>query len=189
MKRAIIVHCWGGSPEYCWYPWVKKELEAKGFSVQVPAFPETDAPQQTKWVPFLKERIGKPDDELFLIGHSVGCITILRYLETLQEGERVGGVVLVAGFTDNVGFDELKNYFEAPIDFIKIKTKSKNGFIAIHSDNDPYVDMKFGDVFKKEFGAELIIKHAMGHFSGSVDKEESCTALPDVVEAVEKLAK
>ncbi len=100
----------------------------------------------------------------------------------------VGGVVLVAGFTDNLGFEELKNYFETPIDFGKIKMKSKNGFIAIYSDNDPYVDLKFGDIFKKEFGAEVSIKHAMGHFSGPVDKEESCTELPDVIEAVEKLA-
>ena len=29
MKRAIIVHCWDGYPEYCWYPYVKKELESK----------------------------------------------------------------------------------------------------------------------------------------------------------------
>lgn len=188
MKRAIIVHCWDGYPDYCWYPWAKKELETKGFSVQVPAFPETGAPKQTKWVPVLKEQIDKPDDELFLIGHSVGCITILRYLETLKEGERVGGVVLVAGFTDNLGFEELKNYFETPIDFAKIKAKSKNGFIAIHSDNDPYVDLKFGDIFKKALGAEVIIKHAMGHFSGPVDKEESCVELPDVIVSVEKLS-
>lgn len=189
MKRAIIVHCWDGYPEYYWYPSVKEQLEAEGFSVQVPAFPEAALPKQALWVPFLKEQAGDPNDELFLIGHSVGCITILRYLETLKEGERVGGVVLVAGFTDNLGFDELKNYFETLIDFAKIKTKSKNGFIAIHSDNDPYVDLKFGEIFKKELGADVIIKHAMGHFSGPVDKEESCTELPDVVQAVEKLAK
>lgn len=189
MKRAIIVHCWGGYPEYCWYPWAKKELEAKGFSVEVPAFPETDAPKQAQWVPFLQERIGEPDDELFLIGHSVGCITILRYLETLGGNERAGGVVLVAGFTDDLHFEELKNYFETPIDFAKIRARSRNGFVAIHSDNDPYVDLKFADVFKKELGAEVIVKHAMGHFSGPVDKEESCTELPDVVHAIEKLAK
>lgn len=187
MKRAIIVHCWDGNPKYCWYPSVKKQLEAKGFSVQVPAFPEPDAPRQAKWVPFLNERIGAPDDGLFLIGHSVGCVTILRYLETLKEGERVGGVVLVAGFTDNLGFDELKNYFETPIDLAKIRTKSKSGFVAIHSDDDPYVALKFGDVFKRELGAEVVIKHAMGHFSGPVDNEGSCTELPDVVSAVEKL--
>ncbi len=188
MKRAIIVHCWGGYPEYCWYPYVKKELEQAGFSVHVPAFPDTDAPKQAAWVPFLQKEIGTPDDDLFLIGHSVGCITILRYLETLGENERVGGVVSVAGFTGNLGFEELSNYFGTPIDFPHIKSKAKNGFVVIHSDNDPYVPLHFADVFKKELDAEVIVKHDEGHFSGPIGEEDSCTELPDVVSSVEKLS-
>ncbi|MDP3947641.1 MAG: alpha/beta hydrolase [bacterium] len=188
MNRAIIVHCWEGYPEYCWYPYVKKELEEKGFSVKVPTFPETEAPKQDAWVSCLTAQVGHPDTNLFLIGHSAGCITILRYLETLSENERVGGVVLVAGFTDNIGYEELSNFFTTPIDFGRIKGKSKNGFVAIHSDNDPYVDLKFAHIFKKELGAKMVIKHAMGHFSGPIEKEGSCTELPDVVHGIEELS-
>ena len=32
MKRVIIIHCWEGYPKYCWYPYVKKELEEKHLS-------------------------------------------------------------------------------------------------------------------------------------------------------------
>src|SRR5579864_5467326 len=101
MVRVVIVHCWNGYPEYCWYPETKRELEEKGFQVEVPSFPETDSPKLSLWLPKLKEVVGKPDQELFLVGHSAGAITILRYLETLTGGERVGGVILVAGFTDD----------------------------------------------------------------------------------------
>lgn len=188
MKRAIIVHCWEGYPEYCWYPYAKKQLEESGFEVKIPAFPDTESPKQNKWVPYLAEQIGHLDENLFLIGHSVGCITILRYLESLSENERVGGVVFVAGFIDDLGYEELKNYFETPIDFDKIRAKSKNGFIAIHSDNDPHVDIKYGDIFKEKLGAEVIIKHDMGHFSGPIEQEESCVEFPDVVESVIKLS-
>lgn len=188
MKRAVIVHCWEGYPEYCWYPWVKRQLENKGFEVKVPAFPETEAPKQSKWVSYLSEQIGVPDENLYLIGHSVGCITILRYLESLPENQKVGGVVLVAGYTDDIGYKELGNYFETAIDFQKIKTKSKSGFIAIHSDNDPYVNLKYGDIFKKELGAEVIVKHNMKHFSGAIEGEKACTELPDVVKSIEKLS-
>ena len=188
MKRAIIVHCWSGYPAYCWYPSVKKELEAEGFSVRVPEFPETDLPQQKLWVPYLAEQIGKPDDQLFLIGHSVGCIAILRYLETLKDGEQIGGAVFVAGFTDDLGFEELTNFFETPLDFALLRSKVKNGFIAIFSDNDPYVPLKFVDVFNKELGAETVVRSNMGHFSGPIDKEGSCVDLPVVVEAVNELA-
>ncbi|MCX6761973.1 MAG: alpha/beta hydrolase [Candidatus Moranbacteria bacterium] len=185
MKRAIIVHCWGGYPQYCWYPWVKKELEGKGFQVEVPAFPETDLPKMNQWVPKLQEVVGEPDEELFLVGHSLGCATIMRYLENLKEDEKVGGVFFVAGFNENVGFDEIGNFFETPIDLEKIKTKSKNGFVAIHSDDDPYVDLKYADIFREKLNAEIIIKHNAKHFSGAIEGEDSCLELPDVVRSVD----
>lgn len=188
MKRAIIIHCWEGYPNYCWYQWVKKELEKKDFEVLVPAFPETELPKQDKWVPYLAKQVGTPDENLYLIGHSVGCVTIMRYLETLEAGQKIGGAVLVAGYTDDLGFKELENFFQTPLDFEKIKTGSKNGFVAIHSDNDQYVDMKYADILKEKMGADVVVKHAMGHFSGPIEKEESCTELPDVVQAIERLS-
>ena len=187
MKRVVIVHCWDGKPDYCWYPYAKRELEAKGFEVAVPAFPDTEEPNLAKWLPVLTEVAGEPDEELFLIGHSVGCITILRYLETLNEGQKIGGAVLVAGFTDDLGFDELKNFFTTPLDLDSSKPKA-NKFVAIHSDNDPFVPLTHGDTFKDKLDAELIVKHAMKHFSGPVDDEASCLELPDVVESMVKIS-
>lgn len=183
MKRAVIVHCWGGYPNYCWYPQTKKELEAKGFQVDVPEMPDTENPKLSLWLPKLQETAPNPDEDLYLIGHSAGVITIMRYLEELDDSQKIGGVIFVAGFTDNLGFPELKNFFEEPIDFGKIKSKAKH-FVAIASDNDPYVSLKFGDVFKEKLGAKVIIKHDMKHFSGELDNEESCTSLSVVAEEV-----
>lgn len=183
MKRAVIVHCWEGYPDYCWYPWVQKELETKGFKVDVPEMPETNLPKLSRWVAALTEVIGEPDKDLYLIGHSLGCITIMRYLESLAEDEKIGGVVFVAGFTDPVGFQEIANFFETPIDFRKIKSKTES-FIAINSDDDPYVALKYADILKEKLGAEVIVKHEMKHFSGPIENEESCLQLPDVVESI-----
>ncbi len=182
-KRAIIVHCWDGYSEYCWYPYVKKELEKQGFEVKVPAFPETEEPKLDRWLPVLKKEIGVPDENLYLIGHSVGCITILRYLEGLNPSQRIGGVVLVAGFVDDLGFEELKNFFTTDVPLEEVKDKA-DYFVAIHSDNDPYVPLKHGDIFKEKLGAKLIIKHNAKHFSGPVDKEDSCLELPEVVNSI-----
>src|SRR3972149_6730565 len=120
-KRAVIVHCWEGYPEYCWYPQTKKELEAAGFEVFVPAMPETDNSKLSLWFPKLQEVIGNPDENLYLIGHSIGCATILRYLENIDEAEKIGGAVFVAGFTENPGYDEIRTFFDEPFDFEKIK--------------------------------------------------------------------
>ncbi len=183
MKRAIIVHCWSGRREYCWYPYAKRELEARGFDVLVPAMPETDAPKLSLWLPELRRVVGAPDNDTFLIGHSIGCATIMRYLESLSEGETIGGAVLVAGFTDNLGFEELRNFFETPLDFEEMK-KHCPKFVTIHSDNDPYVPLHHSDILKEKLDAKTIIQHNAGHFSGAVDNEAACTELPDVVSSV-----
>ncbi|MFH1866595.1 MAG: hypothetical protein ABIJ81_00730 [Patescibacteria group bacterium] len=53
MKRAIIIHDWEGYPEECWFPWLKKELEANGFKVDVPAMPNSAKPKMSEWMPYL----------------------------------------------------------------------------------------------------------------------------------------
>ena len=184
MKRAIVVHCWGGNPEYAWYPYVKSGLEAKGYKVTVPAMPDTDSPQLDKWLPALRQAIGQPDDELVLIGHSIGTVTIMRYLESLPEGARVGKVILVAAFTDPLGFQEIENFFVKPLNYIAIKSKVKNGIVLIQSDNDPYVAPEQGALLKKELDAKLIIKHGAYHMSGEVDEEDACLELPELLEEI-----
>jgi len=181
MKRAVIVHCWGGEPNYAWYPWVAKHLEAKGFNVSVPEMPDSEEPKLDKWLPHLQDVIGEPDEDLILIGHSLGCVTIMRYLETLTEKQKVGKVIFVAGFTDAIGFKELENFFDRPIKFEKIKTKTAEGFVVIQSDDDPYVAEQYGTRLEEELGAELLIKQEVGHMSGSVVDKDSCTELPEVV--------
>lgn len=189
MKRAIIIHCWEGYPDYCWYPWAKKQLRGKGYQIVVPAFPNTEKPKLNEWLLMLQNLVGQPDEDLYLIGHSLGCITIMRYLESLPEDKKIGGVVFVAGFTENVGYEEIKTFFETPVDLEKIKDSVKNGFVAIHSDDDPYVDLKYADTFKKKLGAEIIIKHNAKHFSGAIEGEESCIELSDVIQSIERLSK
>ncbi|OGM14541.1 hypothetical protein A3A76_06095 [Candidatus Woesebacteria bacterium RIFCSPLOWO2_01_FULL_39_23] len=187
MKRAIIIHCWEGFPNYCWYPQTKKDLEKEGFEVIVPEMPDTAKPQLGPWLANLKEIAGKANNELFLLGHSLGCITIMRYLESLKNGEQVGGVVFVAGFTDDLGYKELSNFFIEPINFKKIEERSRM-FSLINSDNDPYVPPKYVDILKDKLGAKSIVKHNMKHFSGPIDNEESCLSLPEVKEEIMRMS-
>ncbi|MBU0666612.1 MAG: alpha/beta hydrolase [Nanoarchaeota archaeon] len=88
-KRVFMVHGWEGYPENHWFPWLKKELETKGFEVFVPAMPDTDHPKMGAWLEHLTKITRAPDKDCYFIGHSLGCITILRYLETLQENQKV----------------------------------------------------------------------------------------------------
>jgi hypothetical protein len=135
------------------------------------------------WLQHLAKTVRSPDRDCFFIGHSLGCITILRYIEKLKENQEVGGAVLVAGFTDDLGYGELKTFFLQLPDWERIKARCTK-FTAIHSDNDPYVPLKYGDVFKEKLGAEVIVEHGMRHFSG----DDGITELPAVLDAVLKMA-
>src|SRR3989344_3192006 len=95
-KRVFIIHSWGSTPHEPLYKWLKSELEKKGFEVVVPEMPEPEKPEIEAWVSKLGEIIGASDKDTILVGHSIGCQTILRYLEKLQPRALVGGVVLIA---------------------------------------------------------------------------------------------
>lgn len=182
-KRAILIHGWEGYPEEGWRPWLKKELESKGFEVIVPAMPDSANPKMDTWLSHLNKLVGEPDKDTYFVGHSLGCITILRYLESLSKNQVIGGAVLVAGFTSNLGFEELDNFFPSLVDWDKIKPHCSK-FVAIHSDNDPYVSLHYSDFFKDNLGAEIIVEHNMKHFSG----DDGVNELPAALESVLKIS-
>ena len=96
MSRVFIIHRWSGSPDKDWVPWLAEMLREKGYEVITPTMPDTDKPRIEPWVKKLKDTLGKPRHDDVLIGHSIGCQTILRFLERLKEGNRVRKVILVA---------------------------------------------------------------------------------------------
>lgn len=163
-KRVFILHGWQGSPQENWFPWLKSKLEERGIAVSVPRLPDPDVPRLDNWINTVKSAVGKPDKKSYLIGHSLGNITILRYLESLSDGEEIGGAVLVAGFTDDLGIRELGNFFSYPINWERIRLGCKK-FVVINSDNDPYIALKHSSILKEKLNSEVIIEHDMGHFN------------------------
>lgn len=171
MKRVIIVHGWGGSSETDFLPWAKEELEKKGYKVIMPNMPETDHPKIENWVPYLTQVVGEVRGDDIFVGHSMGCQTILRFLESLPEGEKVDKVILVAGFGSYLkGLTEEEQriaqpWIDTPLDLDKVKIHA-NSFIAIFSDNDPFVPLgENRKLFEEKLGAEIFIEQSKGHFN------------------------
>ncbi|MDP2909612.1 MAG: alpha/beta hydrolase [bacterium] len=191
MKRVFIIHGWEGFPEEGWFPWLKRELEARGFEVHVPQMPDSAHPRIQKWIPAISKEVGVPDNQSYLVGHSMGCQAIVRYLESLSDNTKIGGVVFVAGFLKRLtglgeepGFEETeKHWLGTPIDLEKIGSRMNNG-VAVFSDNDPFVPLDNQDDFRDKLHCKIIIEHAKGHFSGPSD---NITELPVVLEELLKM--
>ncbi len=100
----------------------------------------------------------------------MGCQTVLRYLENLPEGVRVGGALLVAGFVRPIANLETAeeeevaaSWTDEPIDLGKVHAHLSK-CIALFSNDDPWVTLDNADIFKEQLGAEIIIESKHRHF-------------------------
>lgn len=181
MKRVFIIHRWSGGPEDDWRPWLKGELEKLGYQVFVPEMPDRDAPVIEKWLKYLSDLVGIADEETYFVGHSIGCQTILRYLENLNKP--VGGAVFVSGWFNLKNLEEAETeeiaepWVKTPIDLEKIKKVLKKSILII-SDNDPYNCFEEN---KKKF-AELDSKIIVLHNAGHITQDDGYSELPEVLE-------
>ncbi|MDO8584100.1 MAG: alpha/beta hydrolase [bacterium] len=186
MKRVYIIHGWASHPNDAWIPWLKRSLEDQGFTVMVPLMPHADVPVIAEWVGALSALVGQADEEVYFIGHSIGCQAIMRYLETLPDGVRIGGCVFVAGWVtltlDDFNAQEIavaKPWLETPINAPRVRSRVKS-ITAIFSDNDKFVPLTDATLFEEQLGAKIIIEPEKGHFAS----EDGIFEVPVVLEAV-----
>lgn len=164
MKKVIILHGYGGDSKQNWFPWLKNRLIDLNVDVVVPDMPETDAPELSAWLAHLQQVAGIVDEDTYLVGHSLGCATILRFLEHLEDGNPVGGAVLVAAFAEPIHFTELDSFTAGAWDDDRIKNACRK-IVVINSDNDPHVPMEMALNIRKRFNAELSVMHNAEHIN------------------------
>ena len=175
MKKVYLVHCWDGTSNDGWYPWIEQEL--KKYNVEVIRFdmPNTANPTIEEWVSTLNEKVDKLNEETYFMGHSIGCQTIIRYLEA-KEVTKIGGILFVAPWLDLLpeavededSYNTAYPWIHTPIDFEKVKEFSNN-INCIFSDNDYFVDLKQEQEFKQKLNAKTIIVNEKGHISQDDD--------------------
>jgi hypothetical protein len=168
MMKIFLFHCWGGNGRSCWSGWLADQLIvlSPGSRVLLPDFPNTSNPELEEWLATTRKPVPRfePKDDWVLVGHSLGCPTILRLLESFDDSERVKAVVLVAGFAKDLGISEIRNFVNRDFDWKKIRKKAKK-FIVINSDNDPFIELSEGERMAKLLGAEFIVEHDAGHIN------------------------
>ncbi len=181
MKRCIIIHGWAGKPEEGWMPWLRTELENRGWQVESPKMPNAKLPQLDEWLAELREVVGTPDAATYFVGHSLGCFTFLKYIEQLPPETKIGGGVMVAGFAGNLKHQipVIVKYYEGGLDYEKIKVHGGK-YVAIASERDDYVHIQSLQEFREHLGAQTITNNEWEHFSG----QEGITELRDALNAL-----
>lgn len=182
-KRVFIIHGFQGQPDTGWKPWIKKELEQRGFEVAIPAMPNPYHPKLSDWIAKINEVVGTPDENTFFVGHSLGCVTIAHYLASLADDIKIGGCVFVAGFSGRLNIPEIHEFYSLPLDVGRIKIHT-NSFVFIHSKDDTDVPIEKAIEFHKQLGGKFVTEDGMGHYSSG----EGITEVPTVLKELLKLA-
>jgi len=186
MKRDVyIIHGYGASPEKHWFPWLKKTMTNKGDKVTVLTMPSPETPKVTDWLSTLKENIKEINENTYFIAHSLGTITVLRYLSEQKNLNKFGGFILVSAFDRIIqGFEELKPFIETDLDYKKINAKSALKVIIAAKD-DYIVPFEYSKEIAEKLNAQFYPIEKAGHF---LDRD-GITELPLIPKIFENFKK
>ena len=180
MASVYIVHGYTASSTQNWFPWLREKLGERGVRTVVLDMPDSSAPRKDKWDSWLDQHIEEYDEETVFAGHSLGCVSLLRFLNRQDEARKVRGIVLVSGFTEPVPTLPMLNPFlEDPINSTKIirMAKCRTAFTA---PNDRIVPSVYTERMAKILAAELRSIENGGHF---LDRE-GFTMFPQVYDEI-----
>lgn len=111
-----------------------------------------------------------------LMGHSVGCQAVLRYLARLPPGSELTAAIYVAGwFTVDRPWDSILPWIHTPLDFAVARQRARQHIVLL-SDNDPFTAdyQATAALFQERLGATVIVAPDRRHFN---DRQE-----PDVLQ-------
>ena len=182
-KNIYIIHGFDASSTRHWFPWLNKFLTDKGAITESIDMPTPAQPDCRTWLSFLSERITRISSNTYFVAHSLGCITTLRYLQTL--GAPIGGVVLVSGFDQPIpGFSFLDAFTATSLDYNLLSRIIPNRAVVSAMD-DPIVPHEFSRSFAERFDAVFYETKTGGHYLDA----DGVTTLPIVADVLSRMMK
>jgi uncharacterized protein len=182
MKKVFIIHGFNSNPNSSWLPWLMGELKRQEIYAGSLIMPNPAAPVCLEWTNEISRHVLlSPEDDIYLVGYSLGSAAILNFLQSSQIEKRVKGTVLVSGRCIKSNNPLTANFYES-FDWEKINSNSEN-FFVIHGDNDDRVPVENAFVLSKNLNIEPLIIENGGHLTGS----EGWLELPACLQALNKM--
>lgn len=169
MSRAVLAHCWTGHPQSGWYPSWQSKMAAHDVRTRIPELPQTDTPNAHEWLAAFTAAVSDPDEKTVLVGHSLGCATVLAYLETLPLDVRLAGVVLVAPFSRPLNIAVIDGFHEQGFDWQRLCARAEPKRVVFGARDAYLVDRLQEECrhFSAVWGADVLLLAQGDHFSPS----------------------
>lgn len=158
-KNILILHGWNASPRDHWFWRAKEKWEKKGWKVEVPEMPGNYFPKLEAWLKIIESF--QPNQSWVLIGHSLGGVAILKYLENADKP--IGKAILIATPLTAMHFGALDNFFEHGFNWENIRSNCHQ-FAILNEDNDPAIPIEHGQKYAKNLDGRLHTISGFTHF-------------------------
>lgn len=158
-KNILILHGWDASAENHWFLKAKEKWQKLGSRVEVPELPGGYYPKKDEWLKIIESF--RPDSSWILIGHSLGGVAILKYLEIAKKP--IAQAILIATPFNEMEFSPIKNFFDNGFNWEKIK-KNCPKFDIVNEDNDSVVPLEHGEKYSQSLDSRLHTLAGYTHF-------------------------
>ena len=155
----VLLHGFRGSPEGSFFPWLKEELQKRGYKVQAPELPSSKKPNVQEQIEYVLKNV-KFGENTVVLGHSLGSVVALKTIEHLPRPVRK--LVLVAGFSippskrDEPTSRVYEKTFDWKFDFKKIRQNISGNFIYLRDSGDAIIASKEADVLQAALGGTIV---------------------------------
>lgn len=148
--------------------------------VEIIAMPTPQTPKLDEWLNQLAQAAKDMDSDTYFVAHSLGCITLLRFLLRQTSSQPIGGLVLVSGFAQSLPtLPILDEFVEKPLDYDQlIQLASRRTGIA--AKDDPIVPYAFSKELMEHIEGDFFEVDKGGHFL----EGDGFTALPIVFDVL-----
>lgn len=182
--QIIIVPGYKASPEDHWFPWLAMELSARNICSRVLNMPSPGQPKLSDWIDTLEKAAARPNSDLFIVAHSLGAHAVLHWLSDLPKDSKLGGVVLVSPFLNELpALPELDPVIRRP-QKLRLVELPTDRLSVIAASDDYLVPSAMSENVAHLLKAEFIRINQGGHFLGS----DGFSRFPTALDALLKLA-
>lgn len=166
-KKVFIVHGYSASPADHWFPWLRSRLTEAGAHVEILTMPNPQDPKLDAWIRQVTASVREAHSQTYFVAHSLGCITVLHYLQRLQSAPSIGGMVLVSGFAKRLpDLPMLDEFTRQALDYDKL-IRSAARRVVVAAKDDSIVPFSFSKELAEQLQGEFYEVERGGHFLAS----------------------
>ncbi|MBI5457200.1 class I tRNA ligase family protein [Candidatus Kaiserbacteria bacterium] len=180
-SRFLLLHGRESSSEGEYQPWLKAELEKRGYEVEVVDMPNPSEPDDEEQADHVEKHCTL-DERTVVVGHSFGGVVAMRLLE---RGNKVRRVVFVATavsgkFLDGKIRKSVTRACKKGFDFEKIKKQART-FMVVPDLTDKIIPISDAEALAKNLNAMYVPgKGNSPHFTGEKEPDVLMMCAPTI---------